>query len=43
VVTLALLTVIFQVATLGTLVAAFGPTFLLTRRPTGRPVPEPAR
>ena len=35
-------TIAFTLSAIGA-VAAFGPTFLLTRRPTGRPVPEPAR
>jgi EmrB/QacA subfamily drug resistance transporter len=35
-------TIAFTLSAIGA-VAAFGPTFLLTRRPTRRPVPEPAR
>jgi hypothetical protein len=35
-------TIAFTLSAIGA-VAAFGRTFLLTRRPTGRPVPEPAR
>ena len=35
-------TIAFTLSAVGA-VAAFAPTFLLTRRPTGRPVPEPAR
>jgi EmrB/QacA subfamily drug resistance transporter len=35
-------TIAFTLSAIGG-IAAFAPTFLLTRRPTGRPVPEPAR